>query len=64
MLPLGIPNTVEDLISTIVERFQLNGDFGLLYEDKDFGNQFFTVTSTLELYDKATVKVVRAYSHP
>lgn len=33
-----------------------------MYEDKDFGNQFFSVTSTAELYDKATVKVVRKES--
>lgn len=39
MLPLGIPNTVEDHISIIVETFQLNGKFGLFYEDKDFGYQ-------------------------
>lgn len=58
-LPSGIPNTVEDLVSIIVETFQLHGEFGLLYEDKDFGNQFFTVTSTADLYDKATVKTVR-----
>ncbi|KAJ8359217.1 hypothetical protein SKAU_G00157420 [Synaphobranchus kaupii] len=56
-LPSGIPNTVEDLISIIVETFQLHGEF--VYEDKDFGNQFFSVTSTADLHDKATVKMVR-----
>ena len=58
-LPSGIPNTVEDLVSIIVETFQLHGEFGLLYEDQDFGNQVFSVTSTADLYDKATVKIVR-----
>lgn len=29
------------------------------YEDKDFGNQFFSLTSTADLYDKATLKVIR-----
>ncbi|KAL7851995.1 hypothetical protein SRHO_G00084140 [Serrasalmus rhombeus] len=59
MLPSGIPNTVEDLVSLIVKTFQLHGEFGLLYEDTDFGNQFFSVTSTAELHDKATVKIIR-----
>lgn len=58
-LPTGIPNTVEDLVAVVGESFQLQGEFGLLYEDKDFGNQFFSVTSTADLYDKATVKVIR-----
>lgn len=57
--PSVIPNMVEDLVSIIVETFQLHGEFGLLYEDKDFGNQFFSVTSTADLYDKDTVKIVR-----
>lgn len=50
---------VEDLVSIIIEMFQLHGEYGLLYEDKDFGNQFFSVTSTADLHDKATVKMVR-----
>ena len=58
-LPTGIPNTVEDLLLIIVETFQLDGEFGLLYEDNDFGNQFFSVTSTADLHDKATVKLFR-----
>lgn len=57
-LPTGIPNTVEDLVSIITETFQLHGEFGLLYQDKDFDNQFFSVISTADLYDKATVKVI------
>lgn len=58
-LPTGFPNTVEGLLSVLGETFQLEGSFGLLYEDKDFGNQFFSLTSTAELYDKATLKVIR-----
>lgn len=58
-LPSGIPNKVEDLVSEIIETFQIHGEFGLLYEDKDFGNQFFTLHSTSDLEDKDTVKLVR-----
>lgn len=58
-LPTGIPNTVEDLVSVVGKTFQIDWEFGLLYEDKDFGNQFFSVTSTADLHDKATVKVIR-----
>ncbi|XP_051283240.1 uncharacterized protein LOC127378444 isoform X4 [Dicentrarchus labrax] len=57
-LPTAIPNTVEDLL-IVVETFQLDGEFGLLSEDSDFGNQFFSVTSTADLHDKATVKLIR-----
>ncbi|XP_073729965.1 uncharacterized protein [Misgurnus anguillicaudatus] len=57
-LPTGIPNTVEDLVSIVTETFQLYGEIGLLYQDKDFDNEFFSVTSTADLYDKATVKVI------
>lgn len=64
VLPSGIPDTVEELISNISETFQLQWEIGLLYEDKDFGNQFFTVTSTADLHDKATVKVIILNMHP
>lgn len=56
-LPTGIPNTVEDLVSIVTETFQLHGKIGLLYQDKHF--DFFSVTSTADLYDKATVKVIK-----
>ncbi|KAK0137701.1 hypothetical protein N1851_026095 [Merluccius polli] len=57
-LPTGIPNTVEDLVAIVTETFQLHGEVGLLYQDKDFDNHFFSVTSTADLYNKATVKVI------
>lgn len=50
---------MEDLVSEIIETFQIHGEFGLLYEDKDVGNQFFTLHSTSDLEDKAPVKLVR-----
>lgn len=43
-LPTGIPNTVEDLVSIVTETFQLHGEIGLLYQDKHFDNEFFSVT--------------------
>jgi len=57
-LPTGIPNTVEELVYIVAETFQLPGEIGLLYLDKDFDSEFFSVTSTADLYDKATVKVI------
>lgn len=58
-LSTGIPNTVEDLVSIVSKTFQLYGEIGLLYQDKDFDNQFFSVTSTADLHDKATLKVIQ-----
>uniref|UniRef100_A0A8C6Q7E0 Uncharacterized protein n=1 Tax=Nothobranchius furzeri TaxID=105023 RepID=A0A8C6Q7E0_NOTFU len=58
-LQSGVPDTVEGLVSVILEELQLHGEFGLLYEDKDFGNEFFSVISTADLEDMATVKLVR-----
>ncbi|KAF7225070.1 transcript variant X3 [Nothobranchius furzeri] len=58
-LQSGVPDTVEGLMSVILEEFQLHGEFGLLYEDKDFGNEYFSVISTADLEDMATVKLVR-----
>lgn len=54
-----LPNTVEEVVSIISEAFQLPGTIALLYQDKDFDHQFFSVTSTTDLYDKATVKVIQ-----
>lgn len=58
-LPSGIPNTMNDLLSIVKESFQLQGDFSLMYLDKDFGDQFFTLTTTEEVKDKDTVKIVQ-----
>lgn len=58
-LSTGIPNTVEDLVSIVSKTFQLCGEIALLYQDKDFDNQFFSVTSTADLHDKATLKVIQ-----
>ncbi|KAL6478150.1 hypothetical protein MHYP_G00139850 [Metynnis hypsauchen] len=58
-LTSGIPDSVEELLSVIMERFQLQGNFGLMYQDKDFGKYFFTMTTTADVKDKDTVKLVQ-----
>lgn len=58
-LSMGIPNTVEELVSIVTKTFQLYGEICLLYQDKDFDNHFFSVTSTADLQDKATLKVIQ-----
>ncbi|KAF3845663.1 hypothetical protein F7725_002741 [Dissostichus mawsoni] len=62
----GLPDFGEILQILIVHespifvlRLLIKWEFALLYEDKDFGNQFFSVISSADLYDKATVKLVR-----
>ncbi|OCT86383.1 hypothetical protein XELAEV_18020065mg [Xenopus laevis] len=57
LLPSGIPNTVDDLLSVIKQSFQLDGHLRLLYMDTDFG-QFFTLNSAEDLKDKDSIKVV------
>ncbi|XP_076845338.1 sterile alpha motif domain-containing protein 3-like [Brachyhypopomus gauderio] len=57
VLPSGIPGTREDLELIIRETFQLQGNFSLLYKDAEFGD-FFSLTTTADLKDKDTVKVV------
>ncbi|KAL2093349.1 hypothetical protein ACEWY4_010661 [Coilia grayii] len=61
-LPCGIPETVETLRAIIQETFQLDGDFSVMYEDKDFGNEYFTLTSTADINDKSTIKIVKVES--
>lgn len=58
LLPSGIPNTVDDLISVIKQSFQLDGHLKLMYMDTDFG-QFFSLTSAEDLKDKDSIKVVQ-----
>lgn len=59
IIPSGIPNTVEELVLIIIQTFDVHEEYGLLYEDADSGNQFFSLTSTADLHDKATVKIIR-----
>lgn len=61
-LPSGIPETSEALHAIIRETFHLDGDFSVMYEDKDFGNEYFTLTSTADINDKSTIKIVQVES--
>jgi len=57
-LPSGIPDTCVKLESVVKETFQIQGNFTLHYKDTDF-EEFFSLTSTSELKDKDTIKVVQ-----
>lgn len=59
VLPDGIPSTVEKLTEAVQDHFQLQGIFTIMYMDKDFDNQFFTLTSTDVIKDKDTIKLVQ-----
>ncbi|KAL6457319.1 hypothetical protein MHYP_G00342820 [Metynnis hypsauchen] len=50
-LPLGIPSTVEELVSNVQDTFSLKGDFCLQYKDPDFDGQFVTLTTTEDVKD-------------
>uniref|UniRef100_A0A3B4Z567 PB1 domain-containing protein n=1 Tax=Stegastes partitus TaxID=144197 RepID=A0A3B4Z567_9TELE len=54
----GLPSSVEDLIKVFKQAFSITTDIGLQYKDADF-DDFFTLTSTSDLKDKDTLKVVR-----
>ncbi|XP_073346576.1 uncharacterized protein [Pagrus major] len=53
----GIPSSVEDLIKVFQQAFSITTAIGLHYKDADF-DDFFTLTSTSDLKDKDTLKVV------
>lgn len=59
-LPTGIWNSRGQvkLESVVKETFQIQGNFTLHYKDTDF-EEFFSLTSTSELKDKNTIKVVQ-----
>lgn len=58
-LSSGIPSTVEELVAAVKEHFSIPTDISLQYKDEEF-DDFFTLTSTNELKDKCTLKVVYA----
>ncbi len=58
-LPDGIPSTVDELLAAAQNHFQLQGSFTVMYMDKDFDDQFFTLTSTDVIKNKDTIKLVR-----
>ena len=56
-LPLGIPGSVDELKSEIKRQCEVSGDFRLQYKDIDF-DEFINLTSTSDIQNKATVKVI------
>ncbi|XP_067239633.1 uncharacterized protein [Chanodichthys erythropterus] len=53
----GIPSTVDELVAAIKEQFAITTEISLQYKDEEF-DDFFTLTTTKELKDKDTLKVV------
>jgi len=56
-LPSGIPKTIEELKIEIKKQCGVTGDFRLQYLDTDF-EDYVNLTSTVDLKDKATIKVL------
>ncbi|XP_028430573.1 uncharacterized protein LOC114553561 [Perca flavescens] len=54
----GIPETMEQLMDEVRKVCGFNGNFRLQYQDRDFGDALVNLTSTVELEDLATVKVI------
>ncbi len=63
-LPHGLPGTVVELESIVRETFGLQGNFTLHYKDADFGEEYFSLTSTSDIKDKDTIKVVDIVEPP
>lgn len=61
-LSTGIPSTVDELVTAVKESFSITTDISLQYKDEEF-DDFFTLTSTNELKDKDTLKVVYVPLH-
>ena len=53
----GVPLSVEDMIKVFKQAFSITSDIGLQYKDADF-DDFFTLTSTSDLKDKDTLRVL------
>lgn len=53
-LPHGLPGTVEEIESIVRETFGLQENFTLHYKDTDFGEEYFSLTSTSDIKDKDT----------
>lgn len=58
-LPGGISDTIDELLAAAHEHFQLQGSFTVMYMDKEFDGQFFTLVSTESIKDKDTMKLVK-----
>lgn len=60
-LPSGKPNSVEELKTEIRKQCGVTGEFRLQYLDSDF-DDFLNLTSTVDLEDKGTLKVVAQHA--
>ncbi|XP_043987061.1 uncharacterized protein LOC122839512 [Gambusia affinis] len=58
-LPDGIPDSLDELLSKVKDTFGLKTNVRLQYMDKEFGNDFFNLSSTSDLEDLGTVKVIQ-----
>lgn len=56
--PNGIPESVEELVDDVRRACGLRGNFRIQYQDKDFGDTFVNLTSTGDLEDLCTIKVI------
>ncbi|XP_077094707.1 uncharacterized protein LOC143746636 [Siphateles boraxobius] len=63
-LPHGIPGSVNELEHIVRKTFGLIGSFTLHYKDPDFGEEYFSVTSTSDIKDKDTIKVIHIVEPP
>ncbi|KAI9514764.1 hypothetical protein NQZ68_030954 [Dissostichus eleginoides] len=58
VLPNGIPETMAQLTVEVRKVCEINGGFRMQYQDRDFGNALVNLTSTADLVDLATIKVI------
>lgn len=58
MLPSGIPGSVDILKEEIQRQFGLTEDFRLQYRDVEFDNEYMNLTTTGDIEDKSTIKVI------
>lgn len=63
VLPEGVPSTVVDLLAVIQEQLHLTGSHTVMYMDKDFDNQYFTLTCTDVIKDKDALKLIQSEDH-
>ncbi|KAI3361645.1 hypothetical protein L3Q82_002010 [Scortum barcoo] len=61
--PSGIPDSVDSLKLEIQKQCGVEGEFRLQYMDNDF-DQFMDLTSTADIQDKSTVKVIMSREQP
>uniref|UniRef100_A0A8C6MAB0 PB1 domain-containing protein n=1 Tax=Nothobranchius furzeri TaxID=105023 RepID=A0A8C6MAB0_NOTFU len=58
VLPSGIPGSVDILKEEIQRQFGLTEDFRLQYRDVEFDNEYMNLTTTGDIKDKSTIKVI------